>query len=199
LTTTSVALFDFDGTISNKDSLPDFIQYVVGKPAYYLGLLRISPMLLSYSLNITSNHIAKQNLITHFLKGLEIDFFERTSNQYSLEKIDKIIRPKAIEKIQWHQKQGHKVVIVSASMESWLKGWCDKNKLDLIATRLEVKSSKLTGKFSTRNCHGIEKARRVKETYDLSQYKRVYAYGDSKGDKELLALADEAFYKPFRG
>ncbi len=194
----AIAFFDFDGTITIKDSLSDFLQYGVGKSAYYISLLKLSPMLISYKLKIIPNYIAKERLVSHLLKGWEVDRFEKLSSQYSLELIDKITRPKAIEKIQWHQDQAHKVVIVSASMECWLKDWCDKNKLDLIATRLEIKYGKLTGKFSTRNCYGIEKVRRVKEAYDLRQYDCVYAYGDSRGDKELLALADEAFYRPFR-
>ena len=103
-----------------------------------------------------------------------------------------------MQKIKWHQEQGHKVVIVSASMESWLKTWCDKNNIDLISTRLEIKDNNLTGKFATKNCSGLEKANRVNEVYDLNDYNYIYAYGDSRGDQELLALADKSFYKPFQ-
>lgn len=194
-----IGLFDFDGTITTKDSLADFIQYAVGKPSYYIGLSTLSPMLTAYTLKLIPNHVAKENLITHFFKEWDADQFQELAERYSREEIDKITRPKAIEKIRWHQEQGHKVVIVSASMECWVKAWCDKNNIDLISTRLEIKDNKLTGKFVTKNCYGIEKANRVKKAYDLSQYSHIYAYGDSRGDKELLALADESFYKPFRG
>ena len=124
--------------------------------------------------------------------------FKNLAEQYSFKQIANITRPKAIEKIKWHQQQGHEVVIVSASMECWLKAWCQKNTVELIATQLEIKNNKITGKFLSKNCHGIEKVNRIKETYDLSQYDYIYAYGDSRGDKEMLALADESFYKPFR-
>ena len=155
-------------------------------------------MLTFYKLKLIPNHIAKEKLITYFLKDWNADQFQKLADQYSLYQIDKITRPKAIEKIRWHQVEGHKVVIVSASMECWLKAWCQKNGLDLIATKLEVRGGKLTGKFSTKNCHGIEKVNRIKKSYDLKLYDYIYAYGDSSGDKELLALADESFYKPFR-
>lgn len=194
-----LALFDFDGTITTKDSLADFIQYAVGKPSYYIGLLLLSPMLTAYALKLIPNHLAKEKLITHFFKEWNVDQFQKLAEQYSREEIDKITRPKAIEKIRWHQEQGHKVIIVSASMECWVKAWCDKNNIDLISTRLEIKDKKLTGNFATKNCYGIEKANRVKQAHDLSLYDHSYAYGDSRGDKELLALADESFYKPFRG
>jgi len=194
-----LALFDFDGTITSKDSLADFIQYAVGKPTYYMGLLGLSPMLAAYTLKLIPNHIAKEKLITHFFQDWDTNRFQKLAKQYSLEQIDKIIRPKAIEKIKWHQEQSHKVVIVSASIECWLEAWCDKHNIDLISTRLEMRDNKLTGKFATKNCYGIEKANRVQETYDLSVCEYIYAYGDSQGDKELLELADESCYKPFRG
>ena len=163
-----------------------------------MGLIRISPILATYILKLTPNHIAKECFVSFFFKGWSSDKFLKIANQYSLNKMPKIIRSKAIEKIKWHQQQGHKVVIVSASIECWLKAWCYENNIELIATKLEVKDKKLTGKFLTKNCYGIEKVNRIKETYDLSQYDYIYAYGDSSGDKELLALADESFYKPFR-
>ena len=117
----NLVIFDFDGTITSKDSLIDFIQYAVGKQTFYLGLLKLSPMLTAYALKLIPNHIAKEKLIAHFFKGWEADYFQTTADKYSIEQIEKIIRPKGIKKITWHQQQGHKVVIVSASMESWLK------------------------------------------------------------------------------
>ncbi len=192
-----LALFDFDGTITTKDSLVDFIQYAVGLSKYYRGLVILSPMLTAYTLKLIKNNIAKEKLIAHFFKGWDADKFQKLSEQYSLEKIDKITRPKAIAKIRWHQEQGHKIVIVSASMECWLKPWCDKNSIELLSTKLEIKENKLTGKFSIKNCYAIEKANRVKESYNLSEYNHIYAYGDSRGDRELLLLSHESFYKPF--
>jgi phosphatidylglycerophosphatase C len=190
-------LFDFDGTITRKDSLIVFIKYVIGDFNYYKGLLILSPMLLAYKLKIISNNIAKEKLIAHFFKGWDKIEFQSIANNYSIEKIDEIIRPKALERIKWHQEKGHTVVIVSASVECWLKGWCKKNNLGLIGTKLEVKNNKLTGKFSTKNCYGIEKVNRIKEKYNLSDYNTIFAYGDSGGDKEMLSIADKKHYKYF--
>lgn len=192
-----LALFDFDGTITTKDSLVDIIKYAVGNLNYYKGLLILSPMLLSYKFKIIPNNIAKERLIAHFFKGWDINRFQLIADKYSIEEIDKIIRPKALEKIRRHQKDGHKIVIVSASMEDWLKGWCDMNNLELVATKLEFRDNKLTGNFATANCYGIEKVNRIKEKYQLDDYETIYAYGDSKGDREMLNLADRKYYKYF--
>jgi len=194
----SLVLFDFDGTITKKDSLVDFIQFVVGKPAYYKGLLKLSLILTAYTFKLIPNHIAKEKLISHFFAGWEASDFQEIANTYSLTKIDQIIRPKAIEKIDWHKKQGHKVIIVSASMKCWLHAWCERNNIELISTQLKIEDDKITGKFATPNCYGMEKANRIKKLYKLNDYDYIYAYGDSSGDKELLSLATESFYKPFR-
>jgi len=193
-----LALFDFDGTITTDDSLIKFIRYSVGNLKTAWGMLVLSPMLVIFKLKLIPNYKAKQMMISYFFKGMNEQQFKKLAEEYSLKHIDAILRPKAMEKIAWHKEQGHKVIIVSASMESWLKPWCDENNLDLIATRLEITNGIVTGKFLTKNCYGIEKANRIHERYDLSEYNHIYAYGDSRGDKELLALADENFYKPFR-
>ena len=194
----SLALFDFDGTITTKDSLVEFIQFAVGKTNYYRGLLFLSPMLLQYKLKIIPNHLAKERLLSYFFKDWKIERFKKIANEYSCKHINSIIRPKALEEIQWHQEQGNEVVIVSASINTWLQPWCEQQKVKLISTELEVKNNLITGKFSTKNCYGVEKANRVHEKYDLKQYHSIYAYGDSSGDKDLLKLAKHSYYKPFR-
>jgi len=193
-----LALFDFDGTITKKDTLAGFIQFLVGKPAYYLGLFKLSPLLIAYSFKLVPNNVAKEKLISCFVGGMQEKKFKELAKEYAEKHIDAVTRDEAITRIKWHQKEGHKVVVVSASMECWLKAWCDKNSIELISTTLEIKSGKITGKFATRNCHGIEKVNRIKESYNLNEYKYIYAYGDSSGDKEMLELADESYYKPFR-
>ena len=193
-----IAFFDFDGTITTDDSLIKFIRYTVGDIKTVCGMLFLSPMLIVYKLKLIPNYKAKQYMLSYFFKNMNEGKFIQVAREYSLSQIKTILRPKALEKIEWHKKQGHKIIIVSASIECWLKPWCDENHLDLIATKLEIKDGVVTGKFSTKNCYGIEKANRVHESYKLSDYDYIYAYGDSRGDKELLALANESFYKPFR-
>ena len=193
----SIAFFDFDGTISNKDSLLEFLKFAVGNYKFYILTFFFIPSLLMFKLNIITNEKAKERMIAFFLKRKkEVDFKKDASN-YSLEHLHKILRPKAIEKLRWHKKKNHKIVIVSASIEDWLRPWCEKNGYDILATRLEFKNRYLTGKFLTRNCYGQEKVNRIKERYNLEDYENVYVYGDSRGDKEMLSIGNKSFFKPF--
>ena len=193
-----IAFFDFDGTITTDDSLLKFIRFVVGDRRFLVGLLFLSPMLVLYKLKLIPNYKAKQNLLSWYFKGINKEDFFDVANKYSLNHIDKIVRAKAMERISWHKKQGDKIVIVSASIDCWLRPWCERNNLELIATKLDLSDDKIIGKFLTKNCYGQEKVNRIKEIYNLKEFDYIYAYGDSSGDKEMLSLANEKYYKPFR-
>ncbi|MEA2111056.1 MAG: HAD family hydrolase [Campylobacterota bacterium] len=194
----NLALFDFDGTITNKDSLEEFIKFARGSSRYYAGLLYLAPMLVLYKLHVIPNHRAKEIFLSHYFKDVSEREFERLGEEYALTQINKIVRPKAIKAINEHQKNGDAVTIVSASINLWLKAWCQKRNITLIATELEFENGVFNGRFKGHNCYGPEKAKRVKALYKLDVFKTIYAYGDSSGDRELLKLADRSFYKPFR-
>jgi len=190
----SLALFDFDGTITTRDSLIQFIKFAVGKPKFYMGLFSLCGMLAKYKLGIIPNDQAKESLISYFFKGWDYALFQKVCDAYSLNEIDRITRTEALDKITWHKSKGHRVVVVSASMENWLAQWCASHDLELIGTQLEVIAGKLTGKFATKNCYGAEKLNRVRAALQLDDYRPIYAYGDSAGDKDMLAIADKKFF-----
>ena len=194
----NIAFFDFDGTITKKDTLIEFIKYSVGSKNYYLGIFANLPMLLRFKLKLLANDEAKQRLLTYFFSNWSEDKFKTTAYNYSKNEIDKIVKKSALEKIDWHKKNGDKVVVVSASLESWLKPWCEKNNLDLICTKMKFDEGKVSGRFLGKNCHGQEKANKIKENFDLKKYDKIYAYGDSSGDKQMLALATHPHFRVFK-
>jgi len=192
-----LALFDFDGTISNKDSMIDFLEYSYGKANLKRTLITLSPYLLLYKLGCYSNQKAKERLLSKYFKDMPLTKFQGLALDYSVNRMPLIIKESAVKKIQWHQSQGHRVVVVSASIEAWLLPWCDKMKIELLSSQLEVYDGLVTGLLYGANCYGQQKIERIKKSYDLKKYKAIIAYGDSKGDKEMLDLADERHFKPF--
>ena len=168
-----LAFFDFDGTITTDDSLLKFIRFVVGDIKFLLGLVILSPILIIYKLKFIPNYKAKQYMLSYFFKGMKEKEFSEIATEYSLKHIDTILRKEAMQKISWHNDKGHTVVIVSASIECWLKPWCDKNNLHLIATKLEVLDNTITGRLLTKNCYGIEKVNRIKKSFNLSTFEGV--------------------------
>jgi phosphatidylglycerophosphatase C len=192
-----IAFFDFDGTITTKDTLLEFIKFSKGNFRFFIGFLLNAHYLVAYKLKIISNHTAKEKILSFFFRNTSTEDFKKYCNAFSRKILPRLIRPKAMEEIKRLQQKNTIVVVVSASPENWIEEWANKNKLHLIGSRLEMSQGKLTGKLSGKNCHGNEKVNRICQAYNLSEYNIIAAYGDSKGDKPMLGLAINAHYKPF--
>ncbi|CAB1275715.1 HAD family hydrolase [Candidatus Nitrosacidococcus tergens] len=193
-----IAFFDFDGTLTYRDSIADFILFSKSWSQVLLGGIVLSPTLLAYGLKLQNNSLAKGKALTYFFGGMPESELIEKGQQYAEQRIPQILKPTGLEKIHWHQQQNHKVVIVSASIDLWLQGWTKSLDMDLIATQLETVNGLITGKYVGENCYGEEKVRRIKAAYDVDNYSEIYAYGDTPGDKPMLALAHFPFYRPFK-
>ena len=192
-----IAFFDFDGTITKKDTLLEFIKFSKGNFRFYLGFILNLPYLVAFKLGIISNQSAKEKILRFFFHGMHAAVFKQHCEAFSKQVLPKLIRSKALEEIQKLKQNNIIVVVVSASPENWIEQWSQNLHLELIASRLEVNEGKVTGKIMGKNCHGNEKVSRIRELYDLSHYRIVAAYGDSSGDKPMLQLASKSYYKPF--
>lgn len=193
-----IAFFDFDGTVTSHDTMLVFLRYLRGGPSYMLQMLLLLPVFAALKLGLLSNHRAKEIMLTRFIGGMKEQDLKQACDRFTQNVLPHIIRPAAFARIREHQQQQVEVVVVSAAPAYWVQAWCAGQNIRLIATRLEVKEGKLTGKIQGRNCHGEEKVARIREAFDLSQYSEIHAYGDTEGDKPMLALAHHAHYKPFR-
>lgn len=189
----SLALFDFDGTLTQKDSLFEFIKFAFGREKFYKGMLFLSPILVAYKLGFVKNDDAKLQVLNYFFKDKQNLWREKTSLFHAV--IPSLLKQKAYQKFQWHKSQNHKIIIVSASPNAWLEKWCQSQNIELIATILEYKNSKLT--YKTPNCHGREKVTRINSYLDIKDYKNIYAYGDTSSDKYMLSIATHKFFKTF--
>lgn len=193
---TTVALFDFDGTITHRDSLLPFLWQLFGplKLAGYAILM--SPLLCGYFLRIVPNGVAKERLLGRMLGGMDMGRLHVQAQRFATDFLPSIVRPESAERIAWHQAQGHRVIIVSASLELYLKPWATAQGIsDVLATRLKEHQGIAAGGFDGVNCFGEVKAQRVREYLgDLSGLE-IYAYGDSRGDTQMLAMAEHAYYR----
>ena len=187
--------FDFDGTLTTKDTLLEFIRFAKGTLAFGLGFLRYTHLLVLMKLGFYPNWKAKQKVFAHFFKGMSIDDFDALCQEFAASS-KHLLRPKGIEAINKAQSEGSEVLIVSASIDNWVQPFFPDVKV--VGTQVEVKDGRLTGRFLTKNCYGQEKVNRLLSLYPHRQDYCLVAYGDSRGDKELLSFADESHFKPFR-
>lgn len=193
-----IAFFDFDGTITKKDSLLEFIKFSKGLWRFYFGFLINSPYIIAYKLKIISNQKAKEKILEFFFRNMPLEQFQNICNRFASEVLPGLIRHKALEEIQKLKDENVTLVIVSASPENWIDKWATHHGFHLISTQLEIRQGKLTGKISGRNCHGLEKVERIKKMYALSDFEKIVVYGDSTGDRHMIQLGSLSYYKPFR-
>jgi len=194
----NLALFDFDGTITRKDTFLVFIRYCVGSLRYYLGLLLLSPVLVSYKLKLIPNWRAKEIVFAYFFKGTTGDEFRMKGKAFAETVLPDLIRPSALEEIKSHLTKTNRVVIVTASSAVWIKCWSDSLGLEILATEWAEHNGTLTGKLVGKNCFGDEKRNRVLSQIDLTRYPEISVYGDTSGDKEMLELGTCQFYRTFQ-
>lgn len=195
----TVAAFDFDNTLTTRDSLVPFLLRLKGfwKTAFFFTLL--TPYFVCYLLGLYSRQEIKEQILSRFFKGCSFIELQKWGKSYADEELDSYVRREAMEKMAWHNSQGHRCIIVSASPDFYLLPWALRHGFEAaLGSKLETApDGTVTGKLEGINCWGVEKVRRLTHYLGASGYHTLYVYGDSLGDKELLALADYPFYGRF--
>lgn len=194
--------FDFDGTLTTSDTLLEFIKYAKGRGRFLMVFLMYSPLLVLMKLHLYPNWKAKQQIFAHLFAGMRIEKFDALCRGFA-EENQHLLRPKGITLVHEALVAGTQVFIVSASIDNWVRPFFDIRNLkgvQVFGTQIEVEDGKLTGNFKSNNCYGKEKVHRIAEvlkSFERSEYE-IEAFGDSRGDKEMLAFADKGHFKPFR-
>ena len=195
--TQNLALFDFDGTITSTDTFIKFIQFAKGSAKLFVGFALLTPYLILMKLKVYPNWKAKEKVMSFFFGGMSVSEFNRLGASFAKNEIPKYVKDSAMERLKFHKTNGDKIIIVSASFENWISDWAKDHCDLLLATRVEVSKDKLTGKIMGANCYGMEKVNRLKEVVDIGEFATIHAYGDSRGDKEMLDLATYANFRNF--
>ena len=194
--------FDFDGTLTTSDTLLEFIKYAKGRSHFLMVFLMYSPLLVMMKLHLYPNWKAKQQIFAHLFAGMRIEKFDALCRGFA-EENQHLLRPKGITLVHEALVAGVQVFIVSASIDNWVRPFFDIRNLkgvQVFGTQIEVEDGKLTGNFKSNNCYGKEKVHRIAEalkSFERSEYE-IEAFGDSRGDKEMLAFANKGHFKPFR-
>ena len=143
-----LALFDFDKTLSDRDSLFDFHCWHFGKFRVYTWALRHGMALAGCPLKWSDRGKVKETFLSYFWKGVPYEEFAEAARKYSLEYMPRILRSEALQALKEHRERGDRILIVSASLKEWLEPWGLSNEVDMIlGTEMEVREGILTGKL----------------------------------------------------
>ncbi|GAB3790610.1 HAD family hydrolase [Dyella agri] len=191
----NLALFDFDGTLTTRETFGDFMRFAVTPWRRMLGAPLFVPMLAGYKLGFVSGTRIRQSVTDFGFRGMPVGHVRAAGERFAAEFLPGVLRPEAMQRMVWHRNQGDKVVLVSGGLDAYLVPWCRQHGLELICSILETRGERLTGHYRGAQCVGEEKARRVRERHELSAYRTCYAYGDTHEDEAMLALAHKRFYR----
>lgn len=207
-----IAAFDFDGTLTRRDTFIPFLARGLGWPRFLWALLRCLPWLAGYALRVVRNDVAKGKLMRATLAGRSMKEMQDWTARWLAQDFPGQLREDAMARLAWHREAGHCCVIVSASPDIYLPRVAQQLGFDaLLCTGMEVEgeggSARLTGRMKTPNCHGEQKVVRLRawaaERFGAAGLEgaTLYAYGDTSGDKPMLRLAQHAWYRgePWKG
>jgi phosphatidylglycerophosphatase C len=183
-----LAAFDVDGTLTRRDCVVPFFQVVAGRVA----LAKVGAAHLAGVAKVALGRGDRDDLKEAFAKAL---FAGRDGQQvaafgrrFAADRIPLWLRPDTVGRLRWHQRQGHAVVLVSASFGEYLHPLGESlGVADVLCTELERGSDgRLTGNLVGANCRGDEKVRRLEALFP-EKPAEIWAYGDSSGDDAMLA------------
>jgi HAD superfamily hydrolase (TIGR01490 family) len=194
-----VAAFDFDGTISERDTLLPFLVLAFGRARVAATFAALAGTGLGYLLGRVSIDEFKRRVLRRLVAGADAPRL-RALGPVHARALAPRLRPRALERIAWHRAQGHRLVLVSSTLDLYLDVLGPRLGFDdVLCSRLAARGDVFTGELDGADCTGPEKLRRLRALLGEPGAHELHAYGDSAGDRELLAAADHAHFRPFRG
>lgn len=190
-----IFVFDFDGTITHIDTGYLFVIYCRGFWKTLFKGIKLIPAFLKYFLGFLSRKEIKEIMLTRYYRGKSVESYQEMSRRF-FHRHRWLFKQEMVQKLQELKAKGHLIVIVSANLHPFiqtLKEWLPVDHC--IATDIELDNQgKITGKIVGENCWGKEKLKKLLNFIgDRSGY-HITAYGDSRGDIELLEEADRSFW-----
>lgn len=190
----NLALFDFDGTITTRETFGEFLRFAIPPRRFALGRWLLAPLVIGYRLGLIGGVATRAGVVRFGFRGLAEDDIADAGRRFAHAILPGFVRPEMLECIRRHQAQGDTVVVVSGAFDAYLSHWCTQHGLALICSALEARDGVLTGRYRGTQCVGREKPARVLAPFDRADFADVYAYGDTKEDLDMLRIADRRFY-----
>ena len=190
-----LALFDFDGTITDRETFGPFVEAAVPRRRLAIGKCVLALLVIGYRLGLVPGTVVRAAVVRVGFSGLRVAALESTAEAFANDVLPTLLRPEALRRIDWHRQRGDRIIVVSGAFDLYLQPWCRRQGLELLCSVLDVRDGHLTGHYRGRQCVGAEKVHRVRQACDLASFRRSHAYGDTREDLELLSLAHDRYYR----
>ena len=187
-----IAAFDVDGTLTTRDCVRPFLERAAGRRRLVTSLLR-RPLATVIAAIRRDRDRFKEIIVGGSLRGKLVTEVETIGEQFAQFVLVNWLRPDTVRRLRWHQRSGHRTVLVSASLAAYLRPLAVRLGIDDVLCTDSTRSGERYGdRLVGLNCRADEKRRRLDQWLEERRWidAEVWAYGDSIGDRELLARAD---------
>lgn len=188
--------FDFDGTLTYKDSMLLFLKFC-SPLKYRIQFVRHMPLFVLMKLKLMKPEHVKKSLIASILKGKTQEELAKSAGAFFEKYFPSLMRENALAFVGSIDHSKTECLLVTASLDIWTRPFADHLKMKLVATKAEFKNGIFTGEFATANCNGQEKVQRIKEALGNTRFDKTIAFGDTAYDRPMLSWADEGHYRFF--
>jgi phosphatidylglycerophosphatase C len=191
----TVAAFDFDGTLSRRDTLVPFLVRAAGRRRFVAVASRLG---VTSPGGLRDRDGTKERLLAALFAGMDDQHLRALGRQHARDVLTSGLRPAVLDRLHRHRHLGHEVVFVSASLVHYLEPIAEELGVQaVLAVEPEVVDGRLTGALVRPNVRAAQKAVRLREWLGAPAVGplrdvELWAYGNSSGDHQLLALADHA-------
>jgi phosphatidylglycerophosphatase C len=190
-----LALFDFDGTLTDREMLPLFVRTTVSPVRLRLWGALLAPWVIGYRRGSVSGTNLRAKIAWAGFRGMSQARYRDAGARFAREAVAPALRPQAMARLHWHRDRGDTVAVVSGSFDVYLDPWCRAHGIEALCSALEIVDGTLTGRYAGPQCVGEEKVRRVRARFDLAAFDAIHAYGDTPEDQAMLAMADHRWYR----
>ena len=189
-----LALFDFDGTLTTRETFPAFMRYAVVRPRLLAGGVLLAPVVFGYRRGWVAGNPTRASIVQMGLRGVDAERLRAQGAAFAPDVLPGVLRPEAMARLAWHRQRGDRVVVVSGGLDVYLAPWCADQGVELLCSVLAERGGRITG-YAGLQCVGDEKVRRVRTLCDPQAYAAIHAYGDTHEDQAMLAMAHHRTYR----
>ncbi len=200
-----IYVFDFDGTITTRDTFALFLRYYAGTASWALNIAKLMPTFAAYKMGRIDRHAVKHAVINRFFSGESAADVDERAAKFAMDVIPDLIRPAAVQRLKTLLNSPEcgpeSLYICSASIGPYLRAWvpsCGIHEQNVMCTELAMVNGRITDGLSGYNVWGPNKVRRILDQFVPHSVRIVEAYGDTRGDREMLHAAEASFFQPFR-
>lgn len=176
----TVVFVDFDGTLYQRDSLLDFLIFAVGKWRTYISFILLFPEYLFSSNKAKVKNKWMKRLLEH---KSETELHQVAQKFIPL--LQEKLNAEVVSQIAKYEANKAEIVILSASLDLWIRPFCESRGYVCIATPAVYSNQIFSGFEVERNVKGEEKLKLAKAYCDFSKCETV-AFGNEKSDLFIL-------------